>query len=236
MEGTEEFEGLARAQLAAYNEIKREYENFTKYGPTRMNRPYAENKIKTINGWWANLQQNNTKLMAMATEHQDHEYFTKGYYAYVKKQCEKIIETIQQEMEDQPNNGVPFNEAEKNIAKGATGTQEGSGSTVLETSAVSTEQERRYRKQSARMNSIQRIWAAIRSTENPSEAFLRLKEKQLQDYWARFVAEDEEIESYKTTEDNDENYHGFDAFIQTEQIYEQAMENLQQQLRLQNFN
>lgn len=245
MDNIESMQTLASRQLSIFSEITREYENFSKYGPNRWTIAYLNNKIDSIQKLWSEFQANNAKIVAMATENQDHDYFTKSYAANAKKKTEGYLEEIKLKLAglEAPTGGQLPNGSEfiinttvnstpartKQTAKQSTSqdTENSTSDPPLDTS----EQERRYRKQGARITSIQRIWATIRSMENPTEVFLKQKKKQLEDYWARFVAEDEEIESYRAPGDENDTYHIFGRFIQTEEIYDQAIEYIQQQMQ-----
>lgn len=87
---TDSMEALASKQVETFNKVKSEYDNFTKYGPQRWHLAYLENKLETIRGLWSAFQLRNTEILTLAENNQDHQYFSKGYFAAAKKTLRKI--------------------------------------------------------------------------------------------------------------------------------------------------
>lgn len=101
-----DMDSLASQQVATYSEITHECTNFTKYGLSRWNQAYFERRLETLRALWGEFQDRNAKIVKMAAENQDHDYFTKCYAGNAKKRYESNIEKI-------------YLELAKELAKGA---------------------------------------------------------------------------------------------------------------------
>lgn len=231
-----QMEKLALEQLKTYSQIKQEFENYRKYG-TRRHTKYVEEKIISIQTLWATFVHGNTEITKIAVDHQDHEYFTKRFSANAKKTYEQYLEIMQAELKGLT--GLQGSSSEINIAASVEVedvapeqqvADKKRSCSMFEISFITSDQEKRYRKQYNRATEIQNICDVVRNTVGLTETSLRHKLKRLEDYWQRFENEHEEINSVKTAEDEDEVYHFNSVYAEIRDWYETTVEFIQQKL------
>lgn len=74
-------EDLASNQLKMYAQIKQEFENYKKYGSRRHSKIIKkEEKLVLLKSLWSSFLAGNGKITPLATENQDHDYFTKIFF------------------------------------------------------------------------------------------------------------------------------------------------------------
>lgn len=235
---------LADEQVVIFTELTRVISNFNKDGPKRWTSEYLQKRLETAKQLWADMHEINLKIIPLLLENQDHDYVKKNYFGNAKRVYERHLEKLQEliEVVSIPKSSTPFGSADPNPdgSDDSPGADDGIKvpiviqpikSSAFDISIVEDDQDRRYRRQKARISTIQRVAAAIRTEICPSEAFLRQKLSQLQDCWQRFIAEDEEIVSFKSVDDEHETYQVLNMFITTEQMVCDLIENIQERLQ-----
>lgn len=190
--GKNQFELLVTSQLETYEKIKQVFDTYKKYG-SRKHVKYVEEKISSIQVLWAQFLADNGKIMAVAMENQEHDYFKKGFCSKAKKVTEQYMEVMQEELIKLKELEADTEGDEKFVEEDGSGkidqvpdnvNKAGSG---FDISLISSEQEKRYKKQYLRASEIKKLHdSVVKASRILTETNYRSKIKYLSDYWQRF--------------------------------------------------
>lgn len=185
------------------------FENFKKDSDYRKVPEYLIKRISNLNDYWTEFKETDGKIQKIKETNPEHHYFEQKYYEQVEFIYNEAITLMSQKLQ----------EKQKTLPS----------TSEIEDKKQDEEQKRRFKRQEAKTTAFLRI---VDSVENPDDtqmnkAYFHQKIKILSDYWSNVTTTHDEIMTYITTSDQENDYIKMNRYSELEDLYQKTVINLQ---------